>query len=95
MILGGDRKKMTENKTQPKEVLSAGKIAQELVKRGFLLCYDDPNFLNGTFKDNNKAIPIQDVEDILEQVSCTVYVDMGLVREIKFRIAMDVILDQI
>ena len=77
------------------EILSAGKIAQELVKRGFLLCYDDPNFLNSTFKDNHKAIPIREVEDILEQISCTMYIDSGLVREIEFRIPMDVILDQI
>lgn len=77
------------------EILSAGKIAQELVKRGFLLCYDDPNFLNSTFRDNHKAIPFKDVEDILEQISCTIQNDQGLVREIKFRVPMDVILDQI
>ena len=83
------------NAKNGKEILSAGKIAQELVKRGFLLCYDDPNFLNATFKADNKAIPIQDVEDILEQISCPIQIDLGLVREIKFRIPMDVILDQI
>lgn len=83
------------NVKSEKEILSAGKIAQELVKRGFSLCYDDPNFLNATFKADNKAIPFKDVEDILEQISCPIQNDMGLVREIKFRVPMDVILDQI